>query len=150
MKPNIGGRTTGGKRGRGAPNKIIAFGMLDRDGELMTKVVPNVKKRTLQPIIQVNVVPGSTVHTDELRSYHGLDRIGYRHKRVNHGAGKWVSGGSHVNGIEGFWARLKLSIRGTHIHVSRKHLGKYLKEFEFRYNYRDKPEQMLPDLLEAL
>ena len=146
----IGGKVSGGKRGRGAPNKTIAFGMLDRDGDLMTKIVPNVKKKTLQPIIQENVKSGSTVHTDELRSYKGLDKIGYGHKRVNHGAGKWVSGGSHVNSIEGFWARLKLSIRGTHIHVSKKHLRKYLKEFEFRYNYRDKPEQMFPDLIASL
>ena len=146
----IGGKVSGGKRGRGAPNKTIAFGMLDRDGDLMTKVVPNVKKCTLQPIIQENVKYGSTVHTDELRSYKGLDKAGYEHKTVNHGAGKWVSGGSHVNSIEGFWARLKLSIRGTHIHVSKKHLRKYLKEFEFRYNYRDKPERMFPVLLQSL
>ena len=146
----IGGKVSGGKRGRGAPNKMIAFGMLDRDGDVMTKVVPNVKKKTLQPIIQESVKSGSTIHTDELRSYKGLDKVGYEHKRVNHGAGKWVSGGSHVNSIEGFWARLKLSIRGTHIHVSKKHLRKYLKEFEFRYNYRDKPEQMFPDLIASL
>ncbi len=146
----IGGKTSGGKRGRGAPNKAIAFGMLDRDGDVMTKIVPNVKKRTLQSIIKENVEQGSTVHTDELRSYSGLDKEGFEHKRVNHGAGKWVSGGSHVNSIEGFWARLKLSIRGTHIHVSKKHLRKYLKEFEFRYNYRDKPEQMFPDLIASL
>ena len=146
----IGGKVSGGKRGRGAPNKTIAFGMLDRGGDLMIKVVPNVKKKTLQPIIQENVKSGSTVHTDELRSYKGLDKAGYTHKRVNHGAGKWVSGGSHVNSIEGFWARLKLSIRGTHIHVSKKYLRKYLKEFEFRYNYREKPEQMFPDLIASL
>ena len=146
----IGGKTSGGKRGRGAPNKTIAFGMLDRDGDLMTKVVPNVKKKTLQPIIKENVKQGSTVHTDELRSYSGLHKEGFEHKKVNHGAGKWVSGGSHVNSIEGFWARLKLSIRGTHIHVSKRHLRKYLKEFEFRYNYRDKPEQMFPDLIASL
>lgn len=146
----IGGKRSGGKRGRSAPNKTIAFGMLDQDGDLMTKVVPNVKKRTLQPIIQENVKSGSTIHTDELRSYKGLDKAGYENKRVNHGAGKWVSGGSHVNSIEGFWARLKLSIRGTHIHVSKKHLRKYRKEYEFRYNYREKPEQMFPDLLQSL
>ena len=146
----IGGKTSGGKRGRGSPNKTIAFGMLDRDGELMTKVVPNVKKHTLQPIIKANVEQGSTVHTDELRSYNGLDKVGYEHKKVNHGAGKWVRGNSHVNSIEGFWARLKLSIRGTHIHVSKKHLWKYLKEFEFRYNYRGKPEQMFHDLIASL
>ena len=113
-------------------------------------MVPDVKKRTLQPIIASNVEKGSTVHTDELRSYKGLDRAGYKHKTVNHGAGQYAKGNSHVNSIESFWSRLKTSIRGTHVHVSKHHLPKYLKEFEFRYNYRDKPEQMLPDLLEAL
>ena len=79
---------------------------------------------TLQPIIAENVAPGSTVHTDELASYRGVDRAGYRHETVNHGLGEYVSGDSHVNGLEGFWARLKLSIHGTHVHVSRKHLPK--------------------------
>lgn len=55
--------------------------------------------------------------------------------------------GVHVNGLEGFWARLKLSIRGTHVHVSAKHLPKYLAEFEYRYNMRKAPEFMFQRLL---
>ena len=31
----VGGRTTGGKRGRGAPNKTVVFGMLERGGDVM-------------------------------------------------------------------------------------------------------------------
>ena len=145
----IGGKASGGKRGRGAPNKSIIFGMLQRGGDVMTKVVPNVKKRTLQPIIRANVMAGSTIHTDELRSYSGLHNQGFHHKKVNHGAGKWVSKGSHVNSIESFWARLKLSIRGTHIHVSKQHLWKYMKEFEYRYNRRNRPDAMFGDLIAA-
>ena len=145
----VGGKTTGGKRGRGAPNKTVVFGMLERGGDVMAKVVPDVKKRTLQPIVAKNVEPGSTVHTDELRSYFGLGRAGYWHETVNHGAGQYVDGDSHVNGIEGFWARLKLSIRGTHVHVSRKHLQTYVKEFEYRYNMRKQPEMMFDRLLAA-
>ena len=143
----IGGRTTGGKRGRGAPNKTVVFGMLERDGDVMASVVPNVRKTTLQPIIKGNVVKGSTVHTDELRSYSGLSKAGFNHETVNHGAGEYVDGDSHVNGIEGFWARLKLSIRGTHVHVSRKHLQKYVKEFEYCYNRRQNPSLMFDELL---
>ena len=143
----IGGKTKGGKRGRGAPNKTVVFGMLERNGDVMLKVVPNVRKNTLQPIIKENVESGSTVHTDELKSYTGLSKAGYEHETVNHGAGKYVDGDCHVNGIEGFWARLKLSIRGTHVHVSRKHLQKYVKEFEFRYNLRKTPELMFDRLL---
>ena len=145
----IGGRTTGGKRGRGAPNKTIVFGMLERDGDVMANVVPNVRKKTLQPIIEESVVAGSTVHTDELKSYGGLSKAGFEHETVNHGTGEYVDGDCHVNGIEGFWARLKLSIRGTHVHVSRKHLQKYVKEFEYRYNMRARPERMFDRLLAA-
>ena len=145
----VGGRTTGGKRGRGAPNKTVVFGMLERDGDVMANVVQNVRMKTLQPIIEENVVAGSTVHTDELKSYNGLSKAGFEHETVNHSAGEYVDGDSHVNGIEGFWARLKLSIRGTHVHVSRKHLQKYVKEFEYRYNMRKLPELMFDRLLAA-
>ncbi len=144
----VGGKRSGGKRGRGAPGKTVVFGMLERDGDIMTKVVPNVRKKTLQPIIKKNVEKGSTVHTDELKSYNGLKQAGFEHETVNHGAGEYVEGDCHVNGIEGFWARLKLSIRGTHVHVSRKHLEKYVKEFEYRYNRRKRPAAIFADLVE--
>ena len=146
----VGGRTTGGKRGRGAPNKTVVFGMLERGGDIMAKVVPNVRKKTLQAIIKDSVEEGSTIHTDELKSYKGLSEAGFEHETVNHGAGQYVDGDSHVNGVEGFWARLKLSIRGTHVHVSAKHLQKYVKEFEFRYNRRKRPASMFGDLVASL
>ena len=146
----VGGRTTGGKRGRGAPNKTIVFGMLERDGDVMANVVQNIRKRTLQAFIAENVEPGSTVHTDELKSYGGLAKVGYTHQTVNHGSGEYVRGPSHVNGIEGFWARLKLSIRGTHVHVSAKYLQKYVKEFEYRYNRRKRPDAIFGDLVASL
>ena len=142
----IGGKRSG-PRGRGAEGKTVVFGMLERGGEIMTKVVPDVKKQTLLQHVHDNVEKGSTVHTDELRSYNGLARIGYTHKKVNHGTGQCVDQDSHVNSIEGFWARLKLSIRGTHVHISGKHLWKYAKEFEFRYNRRQSPGTMFSDLV---
>ena len=146
----IGGKRSGGKRGRGAPGKAVVFGMLERGGDVMTKIVPNVRKKTLQPIIKANVESGSTVHTDELKSYGGLDKAGYEHETVNHGAGEYAKAGCHVNTMEGFWARLKLSIRGTHVHVSGKHLSKYVKEFEYRYNRRKQPETMFDELVLGL
>ena len=145
----IGGKRSGGKRGRSAPNKTVVFGMLERGGNVMTKVVPNVRKKTLQPIIKGNVEQGSTVNSDELKSYSGLSKAGFEHETVNHSAGEYVDGDCHVNGIEGFWARLKLSIRGTHVHVSQKHLQKYVKEFEYRHNMRKRPELMFDRLLAA-
>ncbi len=63
---------------------------------------------------------------------------------------EYARGDVHVNTLESFWAILKRSIRGTHIHVSGKHLPKYLGEFEFRYNRRKRPETMFAELLASL
>lgn len=146
----IGGKRSGGKRGRGAPGKTLVFGMLERQGDVMTRIVENVRRATLEPHILANIKKGSTVSTDELKSYAKLARHGYEHGAVNHGAEEWVKGIHHTQGIEGFWSILKRSIHGTHVHVSRKHLSKYLAEFEFRWNLRDDPASMFPLLLKRL
>ncbi len=138
----VGGKKRGGKRGRGAPGKTVVFGMLERDGQIKGRVVSEVKRRTLEPIIRTNVKEGSTVSTDELRTYKDLVRFGYEHGKVEHGAGEYVSGIHHVNSLEGFWSQLKRGIVGTHVHVSRKHLPKYVGEFAFRYNNRKDPGRM--------
>lgn len=144
----IGGVHTGGKRGRGAEGKAIVLGMLERDGDVMTRVVPNVRRASLTPHIEAHVAKGGEVHTDELASYNGLHLKGYIHKTVNHGAGEYVGfGGASVNAMEGFWRHLKASINGTHIHVSPQHLAKYLAEFEFRYNLRQSPHLMIDRLM---
>ena len=143
----IGGKRSGGKRGRGAPGKTTVFGMMERGGDVMTRVVENVKRVTLEPHITENVKNGSTVSTDELKSYAKLARLGYTHGTVNHAAEQWVNGPHHTNGIEGYWSLLKRSIRGTHVHVSHRHLSKYLGEFEFRWNARKEPASMFPLLL---
>ena len=142
----IGGKRKG-KRGRGAAGKTIVFGMLDRDGDVVTKVVPNASRSTLHPIIESSIEKGSTIHTDEWLAYNGLDKKGYEHKRVNHGAKEYATAETHVNTMESYWSRLKTSIRGTHVHVSPKHLQKYASEFEYRFNSRNHPEMMLSELL---
>jgi len=142
----VGGQRPG-VRGRGAAGKSVVFGMLQRKGQVMTKIVPDCKRKTLEPIIEENVLDGSTIHTDELRSYRGLKKAGYNHKTVNHRTGEYVVGNTHVNGLENFWKHLKGSIRSTHIHVSKKHLHKYAKEFEYRFNQREHPSEMFPALV---
>ena len=145
----VGGKAKG--KGRGYKgNKTVVMAMAERDGDVMAKVVPNVRKKTLLPIISANVELGSTVHTDELRSYLRLAEAGYSHASVNHSAGEYVNDNSHVNSVEGFWSRVKNSIRGTHVHVSGKYLQKYVKEFEYRYNRRKRPTSMFGELVATL
>jgi transposase-like protein len=124
------------------------IGALERGGEVVTSVVPNLALPTLQGFIRQNVMPGGDVHTDERRSYIGLHKHGYRHMTCNHGVMEYVSPlGATVNQIESFWRHLKCSIKGTHIHVSPKYLGRYAKEFEFRFNRRHNPAAMFPALI---
>jgi len=143
----VGGVKKGGTGGRSADGKTTVFGMLERGGDVMTKVVPDASVRTLVGHICRNVEEGSTISTDEWPSYKGLRKAGYAHGAVNHGREEWVAGKHHTNSIEGFWSQLKRSINGTHVHVSGKHLAKYLGEFEFRYNMRHSPQMMFARLL---
>lgn len=143
----VGGVHKGGKRGRGAEGKTVIFGMMEKDGDVMTHVVPNVRRKTLYPLIEAGVEKGSTIHSDELKTYATLSKEGYGHETVNHGAGEYVRDNVHVNGLEGYWSQLKRSIRSTHTFVSPKHLSSYAGEFEYRYNSRKAPEKMLPELL---
>ena len=135
-------------RGNGRLNKTYVLGMLENGGELVTKVVPNNRRASLWPEVCANVLPGSTIHTDEMQAYRGISLRGYRHQTVCHADGRYVSDyGATTNGIEGFWAQLKRGINGTYIHVSAKHLSKYLGEFEYRWNMRQTPHLMLDRLL---
>lgn len=141
----VGGYRAGGMGGKG---KAVVFGMLERGGDIVVEVVANRQSNTLAPIIRDNVKPHSEVHTDEWRGYVGLGKMGYWHKTVNHVREEYVSPtGTTVNAIEGFWRHLKSSIAGTHISVSPKYLGRYAKEFEYRFNRRNEAASMLPELL---
>jgi len=147
----------GGKRpkrkgftGRSAKGKTVVFGILERDGELFTKVVPDASRKSLIPPIVENVPRGTRISSDEWGPYRVLSSLGYRHNTVDHSAEEYARGDVHVNTLEGFWSILKRSIRGTHVHVSRRHMAKYLAEFEFRWNLRHDPALMFPLLLRRL
>jgi transposase len=143
----VGGSVSGkGKGYKG--NKTCVVGMLERDGELVTRVVRARHKEAMRGLIHSQVLPGTTVHTDEFGGYKDLDQCGFQHVTVNHATGEYAKPcGAGVNSIEGFWAQLKRGINGTHIHVSGKHLPKYLGEFEYRWNMRQVPHLMLDRLL---
>ena len=108
------------------------------------------KGKTIEPLIQEHVAQGTTVLTDERWASRHLIWLGFDHHTVAHGRGEYARDGVHTNSIDNFWARLKLSIRGTHIHVSPTYLNKYLNEFSFRYNYRKTPDPMFAVLVASV
>ena len=144
----VGGSVSGMGNGY-MGNKTIVVGMLERGGELVTQVVTRRHKAAMHGLILNQVLPGTTICTDEMGGYKDIDQSGYRHLRVNHNRGQYAcrETGAGVNALECFWAQLKRGINGTHIHVSGKHLPKYLAEFEYRHNMRHLPHMMLDRLM---
>lgn len=104
----FGARRVRGKRGRGASGKTIVFGLLKRDGNVYTEIVPDCSKATLQGIIRGHIELDSVINTDGWRGYDGLVDIGFdKHLRVNHGDNEFACGERHINGIESFGAMRK-------------------------------------------
>ena len=62
-----------------------------------------------------------------------LERLRH-HEAVRHSVGEYVRGQAHTNSIESFWALLKRGHYGTFHQMSWKHLGRYLDEFQARWN----------------
>jgi transposase len=122
-----------GRRGRGAYNKAIVFGILERNGKVYTAVVPNVKARTLMKHIKEKTRKGSVYYTDQFRSYNSLIIYG-KHERIDH-TKTLVEYNKHINGIEGFWSFAKERFMKYH-GINRNNYYWYLKEMEFRFNYR--------------
>lgn len=123
------------RRGRATDAKVPVVGMIERDGRVRARVVDNVKRRTLQSYVRDTVKPWSTVYTDALPSYTGLERD-YDHRTVNH-AVQYVDGSVHTNFVENFWSLLKRGLHGTYISVQPYHLFRYLDERMFTFNERE-------------
>jgi transposase-like protein len=111
----------------GATGKTVVLGMLDREArEIRAKVVPNVKRETLQNEVLNNVKYGTKIYTDDAVPY---DKLHWRyvHEVVNH-AEEYVRGQVHTNGLENFWSLLKRGLKGTYVAVEPFHLERYVDE----------------------
>lgn len=121
--------------GTGYSDKTMVFAILERGGNVTTKMVEKTNGETLVPIIKESVDKSNTVVTDGFGAYYYLGKD-FNHVVVNHAQDIWTDGIYHTNTIEGFFSRLKRGIYGVYHQVSPKHLQKYCDEFAFRYNTR--------------
>lgn len=122
--------------GRGGAGKSIVAGIKNREtNQVKAKVVENTRQKTLHGFIEDNVEEGSTVNTDDFKSYRNLAY--YNHEFVKHSVGEYVDEQIHINGMESFWSMLKRSHKGTYHKMSKKHLNRYVNEFVLRHNIRE-------------
>ena len=108
---HFGGRRKG-RHGRGVEGKVVAFGILKRNGRGYTVVVDNAKSDTLMPVIKQKIMPDSIVYTDSLSSYDKPGVSSFIHYRINHSKA-FADRRNHINALGIFGIRQNASCANT-------------------------------------
>jgi transposase-like protein len=137
-------------KGRKAAIVLVAVEKRGRaTGRARMAVIPDFKSTTLITFLKQNVASGSTVYTDGLKSFTGLQEAGFKHvprsqplrTDLRKGAKSVVPLADRAIGNLQQW------LTGTYHGVSRDQLQTYLDEFVFRHNRRRLPMAAFQTLL---
>ncbi|MEW9920031.1 IS1595 family transposase [Marimonas sp. MJW-29] len=122
---------------RGWAHKMKVLSLVERDtGKARSFVVDKVNSAYILPIVRANVSKEANMMTDEGNWYRPLGKEFASHQSVEHGKGEYGRGEAHTNTIEGYFSIFKRGMRGTYQHCAKRHLHRYLAEFDFRYSNR--------------
>jgi len=125
------------KRGKVFNNRPI-LALVERGGSVRSFHVAVADQATVCQIVRENVERETHVHTDESKLYSKPLMDVRRHMTVKHTAGEYVRDDVTTNTVENYFSVFKRGMRGVYQHCSKKHLHRYLAEFDFRYNNRAK------------
>lgn len=116
----------------GLTDKTMVQG-IKSERQMKFHIIESNNKKTLQGNIKQSVKPGSTIVTDELKGYKGLNKT-FHHISIKHSHGQYVceASGATTNDLESVWGLMKRGYKGIYHHWSKKHLHRYLDEFSFR------------------
>jgi transposase-like protein len=129
-------RGGGGGTGGIGSGKAAVVGAVSRKGNVVARVVENVRAKTLTEFVRESVsTKVSLLCTDQWAGYNPLNQD-YPHATVDHSIEQYVVGAVHTQTSEGFWSLIKRGMIGTFHKVSHKYLPLYVAEFQFRYNNR--------------
>src|SRR5262245_8952925 len=130
--------------------------MIQRGGEVVIRMLSDVRQTTIGPLIRRFIAPGSTLYTDEHGIYNRLSEWGYEHRTVCHAAGEFARDDDgdgfcevHVNTLEGSWSLLRSWLR-PHRGISQEKLPLYLGFVEFVQNVQRRGKSLLGSLIELL
>ena len=110
---------------------------MDRStGKARSIVLDHLSAKALAPILTANIAREARIMTDEANYYTVIGREFAGHGVVAHNNGEYGRGEIHTNTIEGFFSIFKRGMRGVYQHCAKKHLHRYMAEFDFRYSNR--------------
>ena len=135
----VGGQVRGKGQAYARKQKQVVMGAIQRGGELRLQHVTGATVGNFREFIQTHVAEDAErVMTDQHRAYPAaLGTLVNRHETVNHIIGEYVRGDVYTNSIESVFSLFKRGLIGQYHKLSAKHLQRYLREFEYRFNRRN-------------
>ena len=150
-KPRYPSKGSIHKRGCGTDKQMVV-GMVKRGGDMVTAIPKDNRycsKDVRDMILDKVDIGKATRYTDEYRIYLHIGKWA-KHDYIKHSVKEYSRGDVHANTVEGFWALVKRAWYGTHHHYSVKYLPYYIAEAQFKYNHRDKEDQLFNKALENI
>ena len=130
----------GAKIGKGPHHKMKVLSLVEREtGRALSFVIDTLTINEVVPIVEANLSRETKLRTDESALYIQMGEFLAEHESVNHGKDEYVRLNDrtvHTNTVEGFFSIFKRGMRGVYQHSSKKHLHRYMAEFDFRYSNR--------------
>lgn len=147
----LGGERGGGKSGRGSPGKkpIVAAVQTDEKGRprrIKLSRIARFKRRRVKSLVKRIIVPGAMVLTDGLACFRGVADAGCVHVAITTGSGRTAARHPAFKWVNTMLGNIKCSLLGTYRAYRKKHLVRYLAEFEWRFNNRFDLAAMIPAL----
>lgn len=137
----LGGHRPGGKVGRGAAGKTPFVAAVEttpdkKPKRIRLKRIARFKRKRIKALAKRVVAPGTLVVTDGLSSFRGVTDAGLIHEVVVTGKGYRAARNPDFTAMNTILGNIKSAIVGTYRAVRRKHVSRYLAEFEWRFNHR--------------
>ncbi len=126
----------------GYQHKIAVLSLVERGGQQRSVVLDRPpSKAEIAYHLSRHVDPETTLHTDGAQYYRGLLQVA-EHESVDHSKGEYARPGErgtvHVNTLEGFFSVFKRGMVGVYQHCESQHLHRYVAEFDYRQNTRER------------
>lgn len=114
---------------------VTVLSLVERGGPIRSISLAGEK---VSRVIWKHLDDKSRLVTDKAAHYKGVMPTAAQHESVDHSKFEWTRGDVHTNTLEGFFSIFKRGLVGVYQHVDKKHLDRYLAEFDFRMNTRAK------------
>jgi len=140
-------RRDASKKLAGPGPQFPVMSLVEREGKVRSFHLPNITYRGIHKVLERHADVNSRLMTDDANHYRIVGWNFADHGRVTHSSGEYVNRQDptiHTNTVEGYFSILKRGIYGVYHHVSEAHLKRYLAEFDYRYNTRERLASATP------